>query len=89
MDIPTPARHRPSKRPCDLGYALPKSSSVTLQGEGIVVTAIAPGQRGRIRYRASEWPAHCPADLTLQPGDRVAVLGNQSILLLVMPLEMP
>lgn len=85
MNAPT-IRHRPSNRQSAPGYALPKSSSVALYGEATVVTAIAPGQTGRVRYRASEWPALGPADLTLLPGDRVEVLGNQSILLLVTPL---
>ena len=61
-------------------------SSRHLQGVGTVVAPIASGQRGRVRYRASDWPALCPAGFSLAAGDRVEVIGNRSIVLLVMPL---
>ena len=47
-----------------------------------------PTGRGRVKFRASQWPARyyygdCP--LTVKEGDKVVVLGMEGITLLVLP----
>jgi len=56
---------------------------------GNVVETIEPPEcRGRVRFRATQWPARfyyldCP--LTLKPGSAVVVVGMEGITLLVIP----
>lgn len=54
---------------------------------GEVVQAIAPNRKGRIKFRASFWPArfYQGADTALPP-EQVAVVGRQGITLLVVAL---
>jgi membrane protein implicated in regulation of membrane protease activity len=60
-------------------------------GVGEVVQAISSSQRGRVKFRASFWPAKFysepPADQQALPLDQVRVLGIDGITLLVMPLN--
>ncbi len=64
-------------------------------GIGEAVQAIAPNQRGRVRFRASFWPARFYSDVKTQtleahtrilPSDQVAVVGRDGITLLVTPI---
>lgn len=65
-------------------------------GIGEVVQAIAPNQRGRVRFRASFWPARFYSDMQTRslgaytqvlPSDQVAVVGRDGITLLVTPIH--
>ena len=55
---------------------------------GIVDETIAPDQPGRVKFKATYWPAKLfrGYDLTLEPGQKVLVIGRQGITLLVRPL---
>ncbi|MCU0523822.1 MAG: NfeD family protein [Elainella sp. Prado103] len=83
--------------------SLPRLSSSNLSsnielfaqpGIGEVVKAIAPNRRGRVRFRASFWPArlysetspHSSAQVPALPTEKVAVVGRDGITLLVMPM---
>ncbi len=60
-----------------------------LQGQGIVQQAILPPYSGRVRFRATYWPARLSQTTTLgklQPGDPVEVVGRDGLTLLVQPL---
>lgn len=54
--------------------------------EATVVKAIVPFRTGQIRFQGSWWSARCQRDITLQPGERVSVVGRQNITLLVEPV---
>lgn len=58
-------------------------------GIGNVVETIEPPEcRGRVQFRASQWPArfyHLDCPLTLKPGSAVVVVGMEGITLLVIP----
>ncbi|MDB9314234.1 NfeD family protein [Spirulina sp. CS-785/01] len=58
------------------------------QGEAIVEQTIIPFQRGRVKFRGSWWFAQCLHDIALPPGERVNVVGRNSITLLVEPAQM-
>ncbi len=64
---------------------LEKSHSVDIDLEfpATVDQIIQPGKPGRIRFRASYWPAECVQDATLLPGEVVHVVGRDNITLLV------
>lgn len=53
-----------------------------------VVQPIAPQQRGRVKFRASFWPARLyqADERQLLPTERVSVIGRDGITLLVEPL---
>lgn len=55
---------------------------------GEVVQAIAPNRRGRIKFRASFWPArfYTPTETHALPPERVAIIGRQGITLLVVAM---
>ena len=55
---------------------------------GIVAKAIAPDRPGRVRFRASVWPArfyHSGCQVTVFPNDTVTIVGMAGIALLVRP----
>lgn len=60
-------------------------------GIGEVVKAISSSQRGRVKFRASFWPAkfysESPADKPALPLEQVMVVGIDGITLLVTPLS--
>jgi membrane protein implicated in regulation of membrane protease activity len=58
-------------------------------GVGEVVKMITPNCRGRIKFRASFWPARFYTDAPTQafPSDQVSVIGRDGITLLVAPLS--
>lgn len=58
-------------------------------GSGTVETTIAPEQPGRVKYKASYWPArfyHQQEQTTLLPNAPVCVVGREGITLLVVPV---
>ncbi|MBF2045962.1 NfeD family protein [Leptolyngbya sp. 7M] len=57
-------------------------------GIGEVVQMIAPNRRGRVKYRASFWPARLYSDAYVQaePSEQVVVVGRDGITLLVTPV---
>lgn len=57
-------------------------------GIGEVVKMITPNGRGRVKYRASFWPARLYPDAQLQagPSEQVIVVGRDGITLLVTPI---
>lgn len=59
-------------------------------GVGQVVQVISSGQRGRVKFRASFWPAkfysEASAGKQLLPLEQVTVVGIDGITLLVMPV---
>ncbi|HIK29697.1 MAG TPA: NfeD family protein [Oscillatoriaceae cyanobacterium M7585_C2015_266] len=57
---------------------------------GIVEEAIAPNQRGRVKFDGTYWPARffeTNCQTTVYPEALVAIVGIQGITLLVEPLE--
>ncbi|MCT7982222.1 NfeD family protein [Laspinema sp. A4] len=51
----------------------------------IVDETIVPYFGGRVRFQHSWWPALCPHQITLSPGEVVYVVGRHNITLLVEP----
>lgn len=60
-------------------------------GIGEVVQAISANRRGRVKFRASFWPAkfylQSQADERALPLDQVIIVGIDGITLLVMPID--
>lgn len=59
-------------------------------GTGVVEETITPEKPGRVRYRATYWPARLhnkDEQVTLHPKDPVYVLGRQGLTLLVVPVK--
>lgn len=60
-------------------------------GIGEVVQAISPKHRGRVKFRASFWPAkfylESQTDEPALPLEQVVVIGIDGITLLVMPID--
>ncbi len=57
--------------------------------EARAVTAIPPGERGRVSYLGSTWNAKCSVpDLEIQPGQELYVVDRQGNTLIVMPIQM-
>ena len=67
------------------------TSSVKLfkkPGNGQVKETINQDQPGRVKWKASYWPAQfyqTEAHVSILPGEQVQVVGRQGITLLVMP----
>ncbi len=57
-------------------------------GLGEVVQVIAPNRRGRVKFKASFWPArfYKGSEIPALPPEQVAVVGRQGITLLVVAL---
>lgn len=55
-------------------------------GRAIVANLILPGQRGRVWFKASWWPARCPLEIVLCQGQPVRVVGIDRITLIVEPI---
>lgn len=59
-------------------------------GFGFVEEAISPISPGRVHYMGTSWPAQfaCSAvSNTIQPGERVMVVGHLGAIMLVAPLS--
>jgi len=60
-----------------------KESFSYLEKEAIVDETIYPHRSGRVSFRGPWWPARCPREITLIPGEIVYVIGMYNITLLV------
>lgn len=51
------------------------------------LTAIAPGEKGRVQYEGNPWAARCQDQTkTIAPGTKVAVVDRDGTTLIVMPI---
>ena len=50
---------------------------------------ILPGQKGRVFYDGSSWPAYCDGERAIQQGQRVLITAQRSLNLFVAPVEAP
>ncbi|MEY3870265.1 MAG: hypothetical protein RLZZ338_4159 [Cyanobacteriota bacterium] len=55
--------------------------------EGIVDQAIYPYRKGRVYYNGTWWPARCPENVTLAPGEVVEVIYIENITVWVRPFS--
>jgi membrane protein implicated in regulation of membrane protease activity len=56
--------------------------------EATTLTAIAPGERGRVLYEGASWAARCQSkSVTIAPQCPVMVVGREGTTLLVMPIN--
>lgn len=57
-------------------------------GTGKVEKTITPHNPGRVKYKATYWPAEVCSDfqVTLEPEDPVTVVGRRGITLIVVPV---
>jgi membrane protein implicated in regulation of membrane protease activity len=56
--------------------------------EAHTLTAIAPGERGRVEYEGTPWSARCPDESKeIAPGTKVLVVDREGTTLIVMPLS--
>ncbi|MGC9502944.1 NfeD family protein [Baaleninema sp.] len=56
-----------------------------IEGFAIVSKPISPSIPGRVHFKGSWWKATCRGAMTLNPGDRVRVIGRDDITLIVEP----
>ena len=54
---------------------------------GKTLTAILPGQPGRVLYEGSSWAARCDAGVTIGPEAPIYVVGREGTTLVVVPAE--
>ncbi|MDX2098317.1 MAG: NfeD family protein [Leptolyngbyaceae cyanobacterium bins.59] len=70
------------------GFASPFSQTVfDLDREAVVHYTVYPGRSGRVYFQGAWWPARCPDNTTLYPGETVYVIGVVNITLLVEPIS--
>jgi membrane protein implicated in regulation of membrane protease activity len=63
-----------------------RSEAIADSHEAKTLTAIAPGQVGRVLYEGNSWQACCgDEDLEILPDERVYVVGRRGTTLIVMP----
>jgi membrane protein implicated in regulation of membrane protease activity len=56
--------------------------------EATTLTAIAPGEKGRVLYEGSPWAARCEdTEAAIAPQTKVIVVGREGTTLLVMPTQ--
>ncbi len=67
----------------------PRQSSIDFsRTEAQALTAIAPGQAGRVLYEGASWRAKCGDDTsTMQPEQQLQVIGRDGTTLLVVPMN--
>ena len=70
-------------------YLPPKVSQILQESvEAITLTAIAPGQKGRVLHEGSPWAARCEdTGAAIAPQTKVLVVGREGTTLLVMPIQ--
>jgi membrane protein implicated in regulation of membrane protease activity len=69
---------------------LPRKVAKILQEsqEATTLTAIAPGEKGRVRHEGSPWAARCEdRTMAIAPQTKVIVVGREGTTLLVMPKQ--
>lgn len=67
---------------------LPKRSRPTIEDakNAKTLTAIPPGQTGRVIYEGNSWQARCEDEqLAIAPNERVYVVGRRGTTLIVLP----
>jgi len=55
--------------------------------EATTLTAIQPGEKGRVLYEGNSWQALLDADRAIAPNQPVVVVGRRGTTLLVVPLH--
>lgn len=66
----------------------PKRRSLEETREARTLTAILPGQPGRVIYEGNSWQARCEDEqVTIGPEQKVYVVGRRGTTLLVMPMD--
>jgi len=70
-----------------LRHFVPRRQAYTIQdaSEAQTLTAIAPGQVGRVIYEGNSWQARCETGVQLGINQQVYVVGRQGNTLLVVP----
>lgn len=70
-----------------LRHFAPRRQAYTIQDapEAQTLTAIAPGQVGRVIYEGNSWQARCETGVQLGINQQVYVVGRQGNTLLVVP----
>ncbi|MEC4803109.1 MAG: NfeD family protein [Jaaginema sp. PMC 1079.18] len=69
----------------------PKRSFATLgdDTEGRTLTAIEPGETGRVLYEGNSWAARCSDETeSLDPQEKVYIVGRQGNTLIVVPQKL-
>jgi membrane protein implicated in regulation of membrane protease activity len=69
---------------------MPKSKQRSLEEtrEARTLTAILPGQPGRVIYEGNSWQARCEDEqVTIAPEQKVYVVGRQGTTLLIIPMD--
>ncbi len=54
---------------------------------GKTLTAILPGQPGRVLYEGCSWAARCDEGVTIGPEEAIYVVGREGTTLVVVPAE--
>ncbi|HAC63062.1 MAG TPA: hypothetical protein DCF68_05860 [Cyanothece sp. UBA12306] len=62
------------------------ASNLGDDNEGETLTQISPGKTGRVIYEGNSWPAKCADDqLSINPHQRVYIVGRKGNILIVLP----
>lgn len=62
-------------------------ASSSIPTSPIADTVILPGNIGTVQYEGRIWPARCRLMVTINPGDKVDVIGEENGVLIVLPFE--
>jgi membrane protein implicated in regulation of membrane protease activity len=70
-------------------YLPPKASKILQESlDATTLTAIAPGEKGRVLHEGSPWAARCEdKGLAIAPQTKVKVVGREGTTLVVMPTQ--
>jgi membrane protein implicated in regulation of membrane protease activity len=70
-------------------YLPPKVPKILQESvEATTLTAIAPGEKGRVLHEGSPWAARCEdKEMAIAPQTKVIVVGREGTMLVVMPLQ--
>jgi len=72
-------------------YFSPKKNELLLleDDEGVTITAIAPGQMGRVMYEGNSWQAVCADEtIELNPDEKVYIVSRHGNTLSVLPRKL-
>jgi membrane protein implicated in regulation of membrane protease activity len=53
-----------------------------------VFEVIRPNEGGLVKFQGALWRAHCPYEISLEPGTLVKVIDRQKLTLVVIPLHL-
>lgn len=65
-----------------------KASMIEDSKEAKTLTAITPGEGGRVLYEGGSWQAYCDDDVAIAPGVNVLVVARKGNTLIVLPEAM-